>query len=889
MLLLLLAACSDQKLGTFNGEPTAAILSHEDGSSVLEGADVAFTGSVGDPDDPNASLDVTWYLDDAVACEGAPADDGATTCTMTIGATASVRLEVRDPDGAAASDLVVLVVTPLASPEVSIDAPLSGAHLYSDLPVDLLGRLADADDLADTLVYTWTSSLDGALADGSPAADGGVADVVFLSEGNHTLTLAAVDPAGNPGEAQVGVTVGPPNGRPSCAVTRPGDGELARVGEEVLLEGTVTDPDQGADTLAASWSSDVDGLLGAVTPDSTGVVTLRTDTLTAGVHVLTLAGADELGAACSASVVLTVGGPPAVVIDAPGDGTLVGEGEVVTLSGTVVDDLDAPDEPAVSWTSDRDGALGAGRPDAAGVTSLTLDTLSPGLHTLTLTATDTDGLSASDSVTLTVNGLPSAPVVTLAPDPAGSADDLVATVVTDSVDPEGAAISYTWTWLRNGVVSGASTSSLLPASATSRGDRWDVLVTPSDGLSDGPAGTAGLTIGNTAPVATAVDISPDPASTRDTLTCTWTFADDDGDADRSTVAWTVGGTPVGTGATLASGFDRGDLVTCTVTPDDGTDTGTPVDAAITIDNAAPVLSTVSISPSSPDTDDTLSVSLAASDADGDTVAYTYAWTVNGSLAGSSATLSGASAFDKGDVVVVTVTPSDGLDAGAPVTSASVTVVDSPPSAPGVTITPASPIEGEDDLWCQVVTPSTDLDGDAVDYTMTWTVDGAPFAGARTTTWPGDTVDAADPAAGERWTCTVVADDGDIPAVGVSTSVTIGASDVSYSDTWSLDTTVSYRCAFGLVNFSFATVTIVDGYPSISVRGSGNVGTMTGSFSSATDFDADNVLTGSCTETYAISGTFTDANTFDAVIDATFTGGSSCFDCRNQSWTVTGTR
>ncbi len=111
----------------------------------------------------------------------------------------------------------------------------------------------------------------------------------------------------------------------------------------------------------------------------------------------------------------------------------------------------------------------------------------------------------------------------------------------------------------------------------------------------------------------------------------------------------------------------------------------------------------------------------------------------------------------------------------------------------------------------------------------------------------------------------------------------------YSGLYTLPSTVSYSCAFGLVAVGFNQMFVVDGYPTIAVSSTGGSqpGTMTGTFSSATAFSASTVLAGACTETYSLSGSFTSANTFSATFTAQFSG--SCFDCTYQSWTVTGTR
>ncbi|MCB9792672.1 MAG: putative metal-binding motif-containing protein [Alphaproteobacteria bacterium] len=54
------------------------------------------------------------------------------------------------------------------------------------------------------------------------------------------------------------------------------------------------------------------------------------------------------------------------------------------------------------------------------------------------------------------------------------------------------------------------------------------------------------------------------------------------------------------------------------------------------------------------------------------------------------------------------------------------------------------------------------------------------------------------------------------------------------------------------------------------------------------FSASNSITGSCTETYEISGTFVTEDSFEATFRATFTGWA-CFDCTSQVWSVTGSR
>ncbi|MDZ4829889.1 MAG: hypothetical protein SGJ09_06780, partial [Phycisphaerae bacterium] len=92
-----------------------------------------------------------------------------------------------------------------------------------------------------------------------------------------------------------------------------------------------------------------------------------------------------------------LGTPPDVNIISPNANITVPQFASVVLQASAwdMDDQLLP-ESSVSWTSDIDGALGTGR-------LFVVNRLSPGTHTLTLTGTDSSGLSQIQEVTLTVS------------------------------------------------------------------------------------------------------------------------------------------------------------------------------------------------------------------------------------------------------------------------------------------------------------------------------------------------------------------------------------------------------------------------------------------------------------------------------------------------------
>jgi hypothetical protein len=127
-------------------------------------------------------------------------------------------------------------------------------------------------------------------------------------------------------------------------------------------------------------------------------------------------------------------------------------------------------------------------------------------------------------------------------------------------------------------------------------------------------------------------------------------------------------------------------------------------------------------------------------------------------------------------VYVQVTPSDAYGSGSAVSSSSVTVANTAPTAPVVGIDPTAPVAG-DDLICAIDTASSDVDGDSISYTISWTVGGVAWTTTTTTAVSGDTVDGAYVDAGEVWACSVRPSDGTASGSAGTASATILAGGV----------------------------------------------------------------------------------------------------------------
>lgn len=742
VLALMSVGCQEHKVTAFNSSPEATITSHTKNDHLVEGIETAFRGRVSDDDDSADQLLTSWIIGDREVCTGlTPTADGASVCNMTMspedidGDGVRVSLTVIDPGNASATDHIDLSAVANNPPVVSILEPAPGGdesppRFYTDQPIDLYGHVSDAEDFASDLVITWESTEDGVLpVEVSVEADGTIRNTTFLSMGNQTVTLSATDLGGLTTSDQVLIEVIGPNQAPSCNITIPSDDAVYSEGEAVSFAGTASDPNEPAlEGVTAQWESDRDGVLNTDPPSSAGLMSFTLPSLTPGNHLIQLVVTDDGELSCVDTLSLSVRANPYFIDTEPADDTIITEGDSVVISAVVDDIEDDPEVLIVSWSSSRDGLLGSTLADVLGQASIVAEDLSAGAHTITVTVTDTDGMNAAVNQTLVINQRPTIPEVSLSPTPSFTGEDLLATIDVESVDPEGSGVSYSFVWRVDGDLSLSSTTDLLPSSATRKGQEWTIEVTPTDGETDGPTASDSLIIQNTVPTLTGATVSPSAPLSTDTLTCS-PAGESDADADEVTLAfvWSVDGTEIDTGSdTLeSSDFTPGSFVACEITPSDDEGTGDTVRSADVRINVPPVAHSVLVTPAAPTVEDTLSCEVGLlTDGDGDVVTTAIRWFINEIDVGTSTDTLDSSWFAKEDLIYCEVTPSDGHEDGAPITSSSVEIQNAVPVLTGLTVMPAT---ATTHTVLTAVTTSSDADMDPVSFSYTWTVNDTPVA------------------------------------------------------------------------------------------------------------------------------------------------------------------
>ena len=757
------------------------------GNAVYADQQVRFTGRVGDADDAPEELLVRWELSGFGELTGVtvgPDASGDVSFETSFAGVdfggadsveATLRMVVVDTTAKEAADEVALKIWLTNSPPVVvINRPEEQSSTLPGLQAVLDATCTDINVPAGTLEYQWTSDLqapsllatDTEIADGTPAPEwravsgSGRAPLVTaaLVRGVHQLTVQCRDELGGATSVVREHTIGSP---PTVIISAP-TGTNFNDNQTIDLVSTVSDPDiVGDPPEEVTWEWSTNNPLGGADPVfASGIVVspdgvaqsvtitqaLDLSLMAPGSHELTFTASDPTGIDLASShrtkSIFINQLPSAPTIELGPASPTTNEDLALTITSPAVDPDSGPGALTLirQWT--RDGAP---------YTPRTLDVIPAAdtergdVWTVTVLASDGAGTSVTPATaTVTIaNSLPTLASATVSPSSPVEADGQVTCNPGATADADGDTVSLSYAWVKNGAVVPGATSPTLANTEWARGDALRCQVTPNDSIDDGTTVvSADVTVANSLPSVSAGAITPSSPQAGNTVTCNFTCTDADGDPDLSEVRWEAGGVVLpdigaGSGATLSSGFVYPDTLICRVRPADGSGSfGSTREYSVTVRNTPPVLDAVTVTPDPPVEGDTLSC-IRGTTTDNDDPsrvrAYTYAyeWRVNGVLLGETGTTLTSASFNRDDSVICTVTPHDGTDAGLPVSSAPVTVTNSPPSVGTVAISPSPAFEGDGSLSC-AATGVVDGDGDPVSLSYQWIVNSS-IAGSTSST------------------------------------------------------------------------------------------------------------------------------------------------------------
>ncbi|MFX0124995.1 MAG: hypothetical protein ACFFAE_15290, partial [Candidatus Hodarchaeota archaeon] len=240
-----------------------------------------------------------------------------------------------------------------------------------------------------------------------------------------------------------------------------------------------------------------------------------------------------------------------------------------------------------------------------------------------------------------------------------------------------------------------------------KGDIWYFSIKPGDGSDYGILKTSpNVLIANTAPWVSNLTITPDNPQTNDDLVASYVFLDVDMDSESGTeIIWYKNGviqTALNGSITVNAEYTaRGQVWFFKIHPSDNTDFGEWVRCPVnvTINNTAPYVSDLTITPNSPKTNHDLKANYIYTDVDTDLERQTeIVWYKNGVLqtALNGSITVGFGNTSRGDIWHFKVHPFDGTDYGIWFSSPiNVTIHNTSPTVNDLEIIPVNPKTGDD--------------------------------------------------------------------------------------------------------------------------------------------------------------------------------------------------
>ena len=611
--------------------------------------------------------------------------------------------------------------TPPSAPKVRFDRSVISKATGATVVLDDPGVDMDGEALRHEAIW----SLDGQLL--PVAVDSMSVPGSLLARG--ALLVVEV-------RANDGVSVSPP-ARAEIRVGNlpPGSAELSLLPAQptaanplgLVIAREASDPDGDVPRYLVSWEMN-----GTAVPELVGAWAVPAAKLRKGQTWKATVVADDgqaRGAPVTASTVIGNQHPLAPVVSILPERPLSGEALTLQVRKPGVDPDGEPVTLLVDWLIDGKILPASTKTEQGLKANIIRKGQRVGVRVTPSDGQDS-GKATGDSV-IVADRAPAPPRISLSPTSLRTADEVRVSIVEPGVDPDGDPVTYRYRWSVNGAMTTLPEDTVaLPSSWTRQGDSVSVAVmTEADGLLSEPV-LAQLTVMPTSPSAPKVAIEPQAPWPGEPLRVSILeqAPDDDGAPIVYEIRWLRNGVEASRGATVAAGITRkNESWQAEVVAVDIDGRSAPAQATVTVRNRAPVPPQISLSKRVVTTQENVEISVPreAKDPDGDPIRLQTQWAINGKVDTryNGAVVIPAAGTKKGERWTVSVIARDGQDA-APAVYDGFFVVNTPPPAVNLRLTPLAPVAGQP-ISVEISPSAPDADGDRVENRVRFLVNGVP--------------------------------------------------------------------------------------------------------------------------------------------------------------------
>jgi len=641
--------------GTLTINPAVAITGAP-GGSISEGTPVNLGVTIGDP--TATSFTYLWSVSASNNQVVAAGNANTYSFTPNDNGTYVVTLNVTDNTGFSNTDSKTITVTN-ANPSAAIAITLPAAPPYNEgTAITVTGTATDPGSV-DTFTYAWNVTKGGnpfSSATNGPGM-GNTNTYTFTPDtaGNYVVSLTITDKDGGSSAPPTTKLINVVAVNPAVAITNAP--ASSPEGTAISLGSTVTPAANTADTFTYAWSvlkTNTDGFNNFLFASGTNsTITFTPDDEGTYTATLTVTSSSVPGANnATATIIVTTVAPIVAITGAPTSGA---EGTAINLGSTVTYPAGTTHAPTYSWSVVADN--GQVFPSPAGtLAAFTFTPRDNGKYVVTLTVTDDDVQSGTDSKTINITNVPPTAAITVAPGLNVNEGTLI--TATGTITDPGTVDTFTCAWsvTLNGnnylsATHGPVNQAVLPNPTTDTFNftafntgTYVVSLTVTD--KDGGVGLAPvqtITVNNVAPTAAiAITLPAAPPYNEGTaITVTGTAGDPGSPADTFTYAWSVTkgvipfssatngpGLPATNNYTFTPDTAGVYTVSLTITDKDGGSSAPPTTQLITVVAVNPAVAITNSPPSGKSPEGTpinlgCTVTPAANTAD----TFTYAWLV----------------------------------------------------------------------------------------------------------------------------------------------------------------------------------------------------------------------------------------------------------------------
>ena len=402
--------------------------------------------------------------DDAVA--GVNVAGSVVTVTAEAKGSATVTITARDPGGLSAAQSFRFTV-PNRSPVAVGTLQPQTVEVGQSATLDVADSFTDPDN--DILTYTAASSIPAVAR---TSVSGSAVTITAAGPGTATVTITASDDERATATQQVRVTVPQPNRPPRRVGSIPA--QTVEVGQRATVNASRYFSDPDGDALSYAASSSNGGVAGVSVSGSTVTITATS----AGSATITVTARDPEGLTATQQARVTVPQPnraPRAVGAIPAQTLNTGGTATVDASRYFSD----PDGDALTYTA-ASSDWNVARASVSGAT-LTITAIGSGAATVTVTARDPEGLTATQQASVTVQQANRPPQAT-GTVPAQTLNTGGTATVDASryfSDPDGDALTFSAASSNSNVASAAVSGSTITVTAASPGSAT-ITVTARD-------------------------------------------------------------------------------------------------------------------------------------------------------------------------------------------------------------------------------------------------------------------------------------------------------------------------------------------------------------------------------------------------------------------------